>query len=60
MRTWLVATFLLGGVLLICLPPSAHHGDAAMVDEAAEFKNVTVTRFAWANPHCACFLRREG
>ena len=56
MRTWLVATFLLGGVLVICLPASAHHGGAAMSDEAAEFKNVTVTKFAWANPHCLVYF----
>lgn len=56
MRTWLVATFLLGGVLVICLPASAHHGDTAMSDEAAEFKNVTVTKFAWANPHCLVYF----
>lgn len=56
MRTWRVATFLLGGVLVICPPVSAHHGGAAMSDEVTEFKNVTVTRFAWANPHCLVFF----
>ena len=56
MRTWLVATFLLGGVLVICLPASAHHGDASTFDEAAEFKNVTVTKFTWANPHCLVYF----
>jgi hypothetical protein len=52
MRTWLVATLLLGAVLVTCLPMSAHHGGAAMSDKETEFKNVTVTHFAWANPHC--------
>src|SRR5688500_20204219 len=56
MRTWRVATFLLGGVLLICPPLSAHHGGAAMDDMATEFKNVTVTGFAWANPHALVFF----
>jgi hypothetical protein len=52
MRTGLVAILLLGGVLVTCLPVSAHHGNAAYSDKATEFKNVTVTKFAWANPHC--------
>ena len=56
MRTWRVATFLLGGVLVICLPASAHHGGAAMSDEAVVFKNVTVTKFTWANPHCLVYF----
>jgi hypothetical protein len=27
-----------------------------MSDEVTEFKNVTVTKFAWANPHCLVFF----
>ena len=30
---------------------SAHHGNAAYADDITEFKNATVTKFAWANPH---------
>ena len=56
MRTWLVATFLLAAVLVTCLPASAHHGGAAMSDEAVVFKNVTVTKFAWANPHSLVYF----
>ena len=56
MRTWRVATFVLGGVLVICPPLSAHHGGTAMEDKAVEFKNVTVTGFAWANPHSLVFF----
>jgi Family of unknown function (DUF6152) len=51
MKTWLVVTVLLAGVLVIGLPVSAHHGNAAYSDKVTEFKNVTVTKFAWANPH---------
>ena len=51
MKTWLVVTVLLAGVLAIGLPVSAHHGNAAYSDKVTEFKNVTVTKFAWANPH---------
>ena len=61
MRTWRAATFTLGAVLVICLPEyAAHHGGAAMSDESTEFKNVKVTKFAWADPSQPCLLRREG
>ena len=29
----------------------AHHGNAAYADDITEFKQATVTKFAWANPH---------
>jgi hypothetical protein len=32
-------------------PVAAHHGNAAYADEITEFKDATVTKFAWANPH---------
>ena len=32
-------------------PVVAHHGNAAYDDKVTEFKNATVTRFLWANPH---------
>ena len=32
-------------------PAWAHHGNAAYADEITEFKQATVTKFAWANPH---------
>ena len=32
-------------------PAFAHHGNAAYADKITEFKNATVTKFAWANPH---------
>jgi hypothetical protein len=56
MKTWLVATFLLGAVLVMCPPASAHHGGASTFEEVTEFKNVTVTKFAWANPHCLVYF----
>lgn len=52
MKKGFVAIFLLAGVLAVCLQASAHHGNAAFSDKVTEFKNVTVTKFAWANPHC--------
>jgi len=52
MRKALAACVLLTGVLAVGFPASAHHGNAAFSDKVTEFKNVTVTKFAWANPHC--------
>ena len=39
------------GVLIVCGPALAHHGAAAYADEWVEFKQATVTKFAWSNPH---------
>ena len=52
MKTWLRGYVLLAGILMVGLPASAHHGNAAFSDKLTEFKSVTVTKFAWANPHC--------
>lgn len=41
----------LGLLTTVGAPVSAHHGNAAYADEITEFKNATVTKFAWANPH---------
>jgi len=60
MKTGLVATSMLAVVLVVCLPVSAHHGGAAMQEKETEFKNVTVTKFAWANPHCLVFFDVKG
>jgi hypothetical protein len=40
----------------MCPPASAHHGGASTFDEPTVFKNVTVTKFAWANPHCLVYF----
>jgi len=48
----LLAVLVVTGVLAICLPVSAHHGNAVYDMSQVEMKNVTVTRFLWANPHC--------
>jgi hypothetical protein len=41
----------LGLLATVSVPASAHHGNAAYADEITEFKQATVTKFAWANPH---------
>jgi hypothetical protein len=52
MKTRLVAFFSLAGILAVCLPIFAHHGNVAY-DESkmVVLKGATVTKFAWANPH---------
>jgi hypothetical protein len=53
MKRYLVVTGVLslGLLTMMSAPASAHHGNAAYADEITEFKQATVTKFAWANPH---------
>jgi uncharacterized protein DUF6152 len=53
MKSHLLVTGLLSLGLLttVSAPAFAHHGNAAYADEITEFKQATVTKFAWANPH---------
>ena len=51
MKTRLIAVSLLAGVLAVCLPVFAHHGNAAYDGTVTVLKNATVTKLAWANPH---------
>ena len=46
-----VASVMTLGVLMSMTPAFAHHGNAAYDDKITEFKNATVTKVAWANPH---------
>jgi Family of unknown function (DUF6152) len=39
------------GLLAVCGSTLAHHGTAVYADDWTEFKQATVTKFAWANPH---------
>jgi Family of unknown function (DUF6152) len=52
MRMRLGAFFLLAGILGVCLPVSAHHGNAAYSMTEVVLKNAVVKNFYWANPHC--------
>lgn len=45
------SVFALGLLLAAGAPAVAHHGNAAYDDKITEFKQATVTQFAWANPH---------
>ena len=39
------------GLMAVCSPLFAHHGNAAFADKPITLKQATVTKFAWANPH---------
>jgi hypothetical protein len=45
------SAFGLGFLTMMSAPALAHHGNAAYADNFTEFKNATVTQFAWTNPH---------
>ena len=53
MKTNRLVTSMLGlGLLTIVSAPAlAHHGNAAYADNVTEFKNATITKVNWANPH---------
>lgn len=52
MKSKLVMACVVGIVLLVVSGPVlAHHGNAAYENKMSEFKQATVTKFAWANPH---------
>ena len=52
MKSKLLVAFVLGvGLLAVCGPVLAHHGNAAYENKVSEFKQATVTKFAWSNPH---------
>ena len=52
MKNRLLAVLVVGGgVLAVGGPVLAHHGNAAYADTITEFKQATVTKVAWANPH---------
>ena len=53
MKSYLLVTSVLslGLLTMVSAPASAHHGNAAYADDITEFKQATVTKFAWANPH---------
>src|SRR5262245_30655883 len=52
MKSKLLVAFIVSvGLLTVCGLAMAHHASAAYAYQLTEFKNVTVTRFLWANPH---------
>jgi len=52
MKGKLLSAFVLGLTLLMVSGNLlAHHGNAAYDDKITEFKNATITKFGWSNPH---------
>lgn len=52
MKNRLLAAFVVAvGFVAVCGPALAHHGNAAYENTITEFKQATVTKFSWANPH---------
>ena len=51
MKSKLMALPLLAGVLAVCVPMFAHHGNAAYNMTEVILKDAKVTEFTWANPH---------
>ncbi len=47
----LAASVLSVGFLSVGGPALAHHGNAAYADTITEFKQATVTKVLWSNPH---------
>jgi len=47
----LLSVALFAGLLGICGPLFAHHGNAAYSENVTVLKNATVTKLVWANPH---------
>jgi Family of unknown function (DUF6152) len=51
MKTRMIALSFVAGVLAVCFPVFAHHGNAAYEGTLTEIKSATVTKLLWANPH---------
>jgi hypothetical protein len=52
MKSKLLMSFaLVVGLLAVCGPVPAHHGNAAYANKMVELKQATVTKFLWSNPH---------
>jgi hypothetical protein len=52
MKSKLLVTLLFAvGLLAVGSPVLAHHGNVAYENKIVEFKQATVTKFLWSNPH---------
>jgi hypothetical protein len=57
MKPKLVTSFaLVGSLLLVCGPLSAHHGNIAYDEEHPITVTGAVTELVWANPHCQIYF----
>jgi hypothetical protein len=52
MKSKLLLAFILAvGLITACTPVLAHHGNVAYENKIVAFKQATVTKFLWSNPH---------
>jgi len=51
---------LIAGLLAVCDPLWAHHGNSAYDEEHWITISGTVTEFVWSNPHCQIFMDVKG
>ena len=51
MKKLLLSLSVLAGLLAVSAPVIAHHGNAAMSTSLVTFKDATITKYIWANPH---------
>ncbi len=57
MKSKLVTCFaLVGSLLLVCWPLSAHHGNIAYDEEHPITITGIVTEMVWSNPHCQIYF----
>ena len=51
-----IFAFLFAGLLLVCGPLWAHHGNTAYDEDHWITLTGTVTEFVWSNPHCQIYM----
>jgi Family of unknown function (DUF6152) len=51
-----ISILLIAGLLAVCGPVWAHHGNSAYDEQHWITIAGTVTEFVWSNPHCEIFL----
>jgi hypothetical protein len=51
-----ISTLLIAGLLAVCGPVWAHHGNSAYDEQHWITITGTVTEFVWSNPHCQIFM----
>jgi hypothetical protein len=52
----LTSSLVIAVALAVCSVAFAHHGSSAYSDKLVTLKEVTVTKFVWANPHSILYF----
>jgi hypothetical protein len=56
----LTSSLVIAVTLAVCGVAFAHHGSSAYSDKPVTLKEVTVTKFVWANPHSILYFDAKG